>query len=161
MPNRLEIALKESLLDAEGEGICQKAENYFGIRLLSVRTINVVTIDAGLSDEQLHAVQTEIFTNPVTQLSSYAPLGIEFDWCIWVGFRPGVRDNPGSTAVEAIEDLLGFKFGADQAVYTSKRYCIKGQGLNAGDLDKIAGELLANNIIQQWKIFTGRQWDPA
>ena len=161
MPNRLEIALKESLLDPEGEGICQKAKNYFGIRLAGVRTINVVTIDAGLSDEQLQAVQTEIFTNPVTQISSYAPLGIEFDWCIWVGFRPGVRDNPGSTAVEAIEDLLGFKFGADQAVYTSKRYCIKCEGLNAADLDKIAGELLANNIIQQWKIFSGRQWDPA
>jgi len=161
MPNRLEIALKESLLDAEGEGICQKAKNYFGLQLASVRTINVVTIDAGLSDEMLQAVRTEIFTNPVTQISSYTPLDIEFDWCIWVGFRPGVRDNPGSTAVEAIEDLLGFKFGADQAVYTSKRYCIKGKELNAADLDKIAAELLANNIIQQWKIFSGRQWDPA
>ena len=160
MPNRLEIALKESLLDAQGEGICQKAKNYFGIQLTSVRTIDVITIDAGLSDEQLQAVQTEIFTNPVTQLSSYTPLGIELDWCIWVGFRPGVRDNPGSTAVEAIEDLLGFKFGSDQAVYTSKRYCIKGEELKATDLDKIAGELLANNIIQQWKIFSHRQWDP-
>ncbi len=161
MPNRLEIALRESLFDAEGEGICQKAENYFDLRLDSVRTIQVVTIDAGLSNEQLQAVQTEIFTNPVTQISSYAPLGIEFDWCIWVGFRPGVRDNPGSTAVEAIEDLLGFKFTADQAVYTSKRYCIKGRQLNAADLDKIAGQLLANNIIQEWKIFSHRQWDPA
>ena len=148
MPNRLEIALKESLFDAEGEGICQKAKNYFDLRLDSVRTVQVVTIDAGLSDEQLQAVQTEIFTNPVTQISSYAPLGIEFDWCIWVGFRPGVRDNPGSTAVEAIEDLLRIKFTADQAIYTSKRYCIKGRELNAADLDKIAGELLANNIIQ-------------
>ena len=59
MPNRLEIALKESLLDAEGEGICQKAKNYFNLRLDSVRTIQVVTIDAGLSNEQLQAVQTE------------------------------------------------------------------------------------------------------
>ena len=154
MPHRLEIALKDSLIDAEGEGLCQKAKNYFGIQLTGVRTISVVTIDAGLSDEQLQAVQTDIFTNPVTQISSYAPLGTEFDWCIWVGFRPGVRDNPGSTAVEAIEDLLGLKFEVDQAVYTSKRYCIKGKNLNTADLDKIAGELLANNIIQQWKIYS-------
>ena len=161
MAHRLEIALKNSLLDAEGQGICQKAENYFGIQLSAVRTIHVVTIDAELSHEQLQAVQTEIFTNPVTQVSSYAPLDTEFDWCIWVGFRPGVRDNPGSTAVEAIEDLLGIKFETDQAVYTSKRYCITGKGLNAADLDKIAGELLANNIIQQWKIYSAGQWDPA
>jgi phosphoribosylformylglycinamidine synthase len=161
MPHRLEIALKENLVDAEGEGVCRKAKSYFGIEMDCVRTISVVTIDAGLSDEQLRAVQTEIFTNPVTHLSSYDPLDIEFDWTIWVGFRPGVRDNPGSTAVEAIEDLLNLKLGTDGAVYTSKRYCIKGNGLSAGDMDKIAGELLANNIIQQWKIFSFDQWNPA
>jgi len=161
MAHRLEIALKENLVDAEGQGICQKAKNYFGIEMHSVRTIHVVTIDAELSDEQLNAVQTDIFTNPVTQISSYKPLDIEFDWTIWVGFRPGVRDNPASTAVEAIEDLLAIRFDAGRSVYTSRRYCLKGEGLTAEDLDKIAGELLANNIIQQWKIFSARQWDSA
>ena len=116
MPHRLEIALKETLFDAEGEGICRQAKSYFGIEMDSVRSISVVTIDARLSDEQLRAVQMEIFTNPVTHLSSYLPLEIEFDWSIWVGFRPGVKDNPGSTAVEAIEDLLNLKFGSDIAV---------------------------------------------
>ncbi len=52
-----------------------------------MRTIHVLTIDAELSDEQLNAVQTDIFTNPVTQISSYQPLDIEFDWTIWVGFE--------------------------------------------------------------------------
>ena len=161
MPHRLEIALKENLVDAEGQGICRKAKNYFGIEMHSVRTIHVVAIDAELSDEQLNAVQTDIFTNPVTQISSYQPLDIEFDWTIWVGFRPGVRDNPASTAVEAIEDLLAIRFDAGRSVYTSRRYCLKGEGLTAEDLDKIAGELLANSIIQQWKIFSARQWDAA
>jgi phosphoribosylformylglycinamidine synthase len=161
MPHRLEIALKEDLFDAEGEGICRKAKSYFGIELDRVRTVSLVTIDARLTDQQLRAIQMEIFTNPVTQLSSYDPLNIEFDWTIWVGFRPGVRDNPGSTAVEAIEDLLDLKFAGNDAVYTSKRYCIKGNGLNAGDMDKIAGELLANDIIQQWRIISFDQWDPA
>ena len=153
MAHRLEIALMENLVDAEGQGICQKAKNYFGIDLHSVRTINVVTFDADLSGDQLSAVQTEIFTNPVTQISSYTPLDIEFDWTIWVGFRPGVRDNPGSTAIEAVEDLTAVKFGDGQSIYTSKRYCIKGQGLTADDMDIIAGEILANNIIEQWKFF--------
>ena len=161
MPYRLEIALKENLFDAEGERICRQAQSYFGIEIDSVRSISVVTIDARLSDEQLRAVQTEIFTNPVTHISSYDPLEIEFDWSIWVGFRPGVRDNPGSTAVEAIEDLLNLKFDSDAAVYTSKRYCIKGNDLSAGDMDIIAGELLANHIIQHWKIFSRDLWNPA
>jgi len=161
MPYQLEITLKSELFDAEGEGVRQKAKNYFGIKLDQVRTIYVVTIDADLTPEQLQIVQSEVFTNPVTQVSSYDPLKIEFDWTIWVGYRPGVRDNPGSTAVEAIEDILGLKFGPDEAVYTSKRYCLQGRGLTAEDADKIAGELLANDIIQQWKIYPGQAWDPA
>ena len=159
MPARLEIALKDHLTDAEGEGIRQKALDYFGIRLLRVRSIHILTIDADLNPEQLKQIQTEIFTNPVTQLSSFEPLKFPFDWTIWVGYRPGVRDNPGSTAVEAVEDLLGTRLAPQEAIYTSRRYCIKGTGLVAADLDKIAGELLANDIIQQWKIVCAKDWD--
>ncbi len=161
MPHRLEIALKSELVDAEGEGIRQKANDYFGITLRQVRTINILTFDADLSSEQLQTIQTEIFTNPVTQISSFEPLPMAFDWIIWVGFRPGVRDNPGSTALEAIEDLLRIKLAENEAIYTSKRYCLQGEELTAEAADKIAGELLANDIIQQWKIFSKKEWDPA
>ncbi|MBW2539993.1 MAG: phosphoribosylformylglycinamidine synthase, partial [Deltaproteobacteria bacterium] len=160
MPSRLETSLKSELFDAEGEGLRQKAKNYFGIKIDRIRTVHVLTIDADLSDDHLKTIQTEIFTNPVTQVSSFDPLPIEFDWTIWVGYRPGVRDNPGSTAVEAIEDILGLKLGPGKAVYTSKRYCVTGTGLSAKDMDKIAGELLANDVIQQWKIFSRANWDP-
>ncbi len=159
MPHRLEIALKPELFDAVGEGVRQKAKHYFGVELDEVRTVNVVTIDADLSDDQLKTIQDEIFTNPVTEVSSFAPLDIDFDWIIWVGYRPGVRDNPGSTAIEAIEDILGIKLAKGEAVYTSRRYCVKGSSLTAKDADKIAGELLANDIIQQIKIFAKNGWD--
>ncbi len=160
MPYRLEITLKPGLTDAEGGQIARKADHYLGLALESVRTIHVVTIDADLSEDQLKKIQTGIFTNPVTQISSFDPLPSEFDWSIWVGFRPGVRDNPGATAVEALEDLLGLKLGREEAVYTSRRYCIRAPGLAVDDADKIAGELLANNIIQQWRVISKKEWDP-
>ena len=161
MPHRLEIALKSDLPDAEGEGLRQKAKDYFGLHLETVRNVSIVTLDADLSEDQLGRIREEIFTNPVIQVSSYDPLPIDFDWTIWVGFRPGVRDNPGATAVEAVEDLLGIHFGKDDAVYTSQRYCILGDGLSIEAMDRLAGELLANDIIQQWKIFERADWDPA
>ena len=160
MPHRLEITLKPELFDAEGEGIRHKAADYFDIRLDRIRVVQILTIDADLTDAQLETIRTEVFTNPVTQVSAYAPLDLPFDWAIWVGYRPGVRDNPGSTAVEAIEDILGLKIGADEAVYTSKRYCLEGRDVDAQQVDMIAGELLANDIIQQRKIFSRAQWDP-
>ena len=136
MPRRLEIALKPELMDAEGQGICAKARNYFGIELQQVRSVSILTIDADFTDQQFVRLQEEIFTNPVTQVSSFDPLPIDADWIIWVGFRPGVRDNPGSTAVEAIEDLLEVKLGKDEAVYTSKRYCLAGANLTAEGVDR-------------------------
>jgi phosphoribosylformylglycinamidine synthase subunit PurSL len=102
MPGRLEITLKPELFDAEGDSICRKANDYFGFHVKSVRTVNILTIDIDLKGQQLRSIQEEAFTNPVVQLSSYDPVAVNFDWIIWVGYRPGVRDNPGSTAAEAI-----------------------------------------------------------
>ncbi len=161
MPYRIEIALKPELMDAEGQSLRKKAGDYFGLQLGQVRTISIVTIDAPLTPEQVKRVQDEIFTNPVTQWSSLEPLPVDFDWCIWVGYRPGVKDNAGDTALEAMADLLQLNFSDDDAVYTSKRYCIQAEGLSAAQVEMLASELLANDIIQQWRIFSRDMWDAA
>lgn len=168
MPARLEIALREELFDAEGAALARKAGDYFGLPMEPARTVRVLTIDADLPQDTLTALQEEIFTNPVTELSSYEPLAIEADWVIWVGYRPGVKDAAGETAREAIEDFLGRPLKAGEACYTSKLFFIRGKGkLAPADLERIARELLANDLVQRWKIWSvGRHgdlpvWDPA
>ena len=155
----IETALKPALLDAEAMGLKQKAMDYFNIDIEDGRTVNLVTIEADLTQEALLSIKDEILTNPVIQISSFDPLSIDFDWCIWVGFRPGVRDNAGSTAEEAVRDLLKREFKEGEAIYTSKRYCIKGVNLRKADVEKVAGELLANPIIQQWKVISKKEWN--
>jgi len=152
MPARLEIRLKHELIDAEGMSISRKTSAYFGLNVTDTRVIRVLTIDADLNGDQLERIRTEIFTNPVTEESSFLPLADNFDWIIWVGLRPGVRDPAGSTAVEAIEDLLDISFKHDESVYTSKIYQIGGD-LKRNDVETIAREILANEIIQQWRIY--------
>ncbi len=164
MVARLEITLKVELFDAEGEAIRRKARDYFNIHLDQVRTIHILTIDAKLTKEQLESARHRIFTNPVTHISSFEPLATNFDWAIWVGFRPGVRDNQGSTAVEAMEDLFKIRFQPGEAAYTSRLYLLRGQRL-ANDkrgyrlVERIARELLANDLIQQWRIYSGEEWN--
>jgi phosphoribosylformylglycinamidine synthase len=165
MAVRLEITLKPELFDAEGEAIRRKARDYFNIHLDKVRSIHVLTIDAQLTQEQLESARHRIFTNPVSQISSFKPLTASFDWAIWVGFRPGVRDTQGSTAVEAIEDLLKIRFQQGEAVYTSRLYFFSGKRLGKGQrgyrlVERVATELLANDLIQQWRIYSPDEWNP-
>ncbi len=159
-PKRLEITLKPEVRDPEGETLKKKARDYLALKVEDVRTIQVLTFDTSLTQEQLEAIRTEIFTNPVTQVSSFNPLARDFDWLIWVGYLPGVKDNAGSTAVEAVEALLEIKLPAEEAVYTSRQYLIKAPRIKKEAVERIARELLANDLIQQWKVFSKSAWDP-
>lgn len=162
MAVRLEIALKPHLFDAEGSDLCRKIRDYFGWHVGSARVIRVIMLETSLSPNELEAVRTEIFTNPVSQVSSFRPLASadDFQWAVWVGFRPGVRDTAGSVALEAIADFLRRPLGRDDAAYTSKIFLLRNAPLRRDQVETIARELLANDIIQQWRIFAREEWDP-
>lgn len=159
MAIKLEIALKDHLFDAEGAGLCRKVQDYFGWFVEQIRVIHILTLDTRLSKDELEAVRLEVFTNPVTQNSTFGTLAGEFDWAVWVGFRPGVRDTAGSVAVEAIGDYLGRSLAEDENCYTSKLYLLSGASLDCSRVNTIASELLANDIIQMWRIFARSEWD--
>jgi len=161
MAVRLEIGWRPDLIDAEGEALRRKAQEYFGLTLDRVQVLRLLMLDMELTPSELEAVRTEVFTNPVTQVSSYTPLAREFDWALWVGFRPGVRDNAGAMAREAIEAFLGRPLPPDAAVYTSKLYLLSRTDLNEDQAVRIARGLLANDLIQEFRLFSRQKWDPA
>jgi phosphoribosylformylglycinamidine synthase II len=161
MARRLEITLKPELRDPEGEGLRARAREYFGIQLEYCRTIHVLTFDVDLTDDQFETARTDIFTNPVTQESSFAPLAKDFDFALWVGLRPGVRDTVGSTGQEAVEDYFKITFKPDETIYASKLYLMSGAELSRDQVEIIGKKLLANEIIQTWKVFSKDEWDSA
>ncbi len=141
-----------------------KARDYLGLKIEKARVLRVLTFDTQLNDSDLELVKDRIFTNPVTEISSFAPLAESvlpgFDWALWVGLRPGVRDNEGSTAIEAMSDGLGRTFAEDEAVYASRLYLLEAPKLNEADARAICAELLANEIIQSWRVIARADWDP-
>jgi len=160
MAARLEITWRPELVDAEGEAVRRQAREYFGLACSRVRVIHLLTLDTDLNPQELEALRWEVFTHPVTQISSFTPLARDFDWALWVGLRPGVRDTAGSTAVEAMEAFCGRSLGPEAAVYTSKLYLLNGDGITAEMAARVARELLANDIIQEYRLFSSADWDP-
>ena len=165
MAQRLEIGLKPQLNDPAGGGLIHKARAYLGLSLERARVLRVLTFDTKLSGEQLERARQEIFTNPVTELSSFEPLAGEvlpgFSWALWVGFKPGVKDNQGDTALEAMADVLRVSFGEDEAVYSSRLYLLEAPKLEAAGAEAICRQLLANGLIQTWRIIPRAQWTPT
>jgi len=128
MPHRIEIPLKPSIRDSLGERLKTRIQEHLNLEVQAVNTIAVYTIDADLSPEQLEMVARGPFSDPIIHAYSIdRPLAESFDWLIEVGFRPGVTDNVGKTAREAIELRLGVQLREDEKVYTSTQYLIKGE----------------------------------
>jgi len=161
MAYRVEIGLKPNIRDARGEKIKRRIINDLTISVDSVKTIDVYTVDGNLSKEEIEQVATGPFLDPIIQEFSVGkPLQHDFDWAIEVGFKPGVTDNVGRTAREAIEILLQRKFKPEEGVYASVLYLIKGR-LTREQAEWIATGLLANTLIQRFEVKDRRSWEPG
>ena len=160
MPWRIVVGLKDGVRDARGERVKEEIRQHLGIELAAVRTLDVYTVDTQLSPEELEQAAAGPFSDPVIQEYAIdAPLAHAFDMLIEVGFRPGVTDNAGRTAKEAIQYLTGRPFAAGEGVYTSVQYLLSGQ-IDEASAEKIARGFLANALIQRWTIVSVDHLDP-
>ncbi|MFH0897369.1 MAG: AIR synthase-related protein [Candidatus Bathyarchaeota archaeon] len=150
MYHRVAVGFKSEAYDVLGEKKRSEIKNSLSIKVNSVRTIKVYTIDAELSEEELKLIKKELLVDPITEQAD-APLP-SFDWLIEVGYRPGVTDNVGRTSKSAIQDLLNRNLKQSESVYTSVQYLLKGTGLRYEDAEMISRELLANELIERWII---------
>jgi len=152
MARRIEIALREGIRDARGERIKREIEHFLHLPVETVRTIDVYTVDADLSEDELTKAASEPFCDPVIQVWSIdRPLAAGFDFLVEVGYRPGVTDNVGRTAREAIEYITGRPMAGGEGVYTSAQYILKGK-LSRTDVERIARDLLGNPLIQRFVV---------
>ncbi|NJD53600.1 MAG: phosphoribosylformylglycinamidine synthase subunit PurL [Candidatus Methanoperedens sp.] len=155
MASRIEVGFKKGIKDALGDSTRKRIAEDLHINVESVRTLDVYTIDADISNEQVKILGEELFADPVIQEYSPEPLAKDFSWLIEVGFKPGVTDNVGTTAKKASEDIIKTTI---KGVYFSRQYLIKGK-ITKEDAEKIAGGLLANTLIERWIIINSIDWD--
>ncbi len=153
MPHRIELRLKPDLPDPNGRRLLDRVSRDLGIRLTDIRVADSFIIERPLTLQQLSLISQEVFLDPVIQeVFVDEPISMQCDWLIEVGFRPGVTDNVGRTAGEAIQRTLGKKSSEADGVYSRKLYFLKGQ-ISLSDAERIAKDLLANELIQTWNVY--------
>ncbi len=160
MAHRIEVGFKQGIRDALGEKTKKRIIDHLGLQVTGVDTIEVYTIDGDLSAEELNQAASGPLSDPIIQEYRIdRPLAARFDWLIEVGYRPGVTDNVGKTAREAIALLLGKRLGRRPiSVYTSRQYLISG-AISRKDAEGIASGLLANDLIERHQVIPYSDFD--
>lgn len=162
MGARIEVGTKSAFSDPPGDALLRRCVSWLNLKgISSVRVLDVYSIDDEMTGAELFSVGSQLLSDPVSQCFSInAPLFpcSNFDYAIAVSFRPGVKDNAGETAKEAIEALLARKLKG--GVYTSRHYLVSGKLLRQ-DAQRAASELLANSLIQHFEVKTASEFGSA
>ncbi|MEE8278096.1 MAG: phosphoribosylformylglycinamidine synthase subunit PurS [Thermoanaerobaculia bacterium] len=159
MIHRLEIAVRRGLPDARGRHAAAQVRDFLHIPVARIRTRDVYHLEAALSASEIAKVVRE-FADPVLHLGAVGRVEDgPFAAAITVAYKPGVADPVGKSAKVAIEDTLGRKLGDDEAVYTSVLYLL--DGVNREQAERIALDLLANPVIQTFKVASYEEWTEA
>ncbi|MFA6490166.1 MAG: phosphoribosylformylglycinamidine synthase subunit PurL [Candidatus Micrarchaeia archaeon] len=164
MAFRIETGAKPDFPDPSGDSLLRRVSSELGIKgLKSARVLDVYTIDEEMPESEAQKAGQELFSDPITQQFSFnaplfSPSSSKFSFAIAVGFRPGVKDSVGETSHEAIGELLGRKLSG--GVYTSKHYLLWG-AISRADAERIAKELLANELIQHFEVKSAQEFGEA
>jgi len=145
---RIEVRPKGGLRDPGAASISAQVYELFGIRPKDVAIVRAYSICGSVSDEEAEMLGRELFADAVSEEFSAKEAFYPDYWRVEVGFLPGMTDNEGNTAREGIRDALGKEVEA----YSSRVYALSADFDDDAVVGEIAKKLLANEVIQAWKI---------
>jgi phosphoribosylformylglycinamidine synthase len=149
--HRIEVFYKEE--DPRGYAVAEKFKK-IGFNVNKVQLTDNYLINIDFTPEEIQEAGA-LLIQPVTQSftvdSPYIP-EFKFDYCIEVGFLPGVTDNVAHTVRESLEDKFKKTFDKEKSVFYTISYFFAGIA-NYDEAQQIARELY-NPLIQRIKILS-------
>lgn len=143
MEQRLELALKGPVRDVAGEALASSIRRAFGVET-TCRCVDAYNLGTALQADEMARIASEVFADGVVQDYSFMePIHADC-WRIEIGLLPGVTDNIGHTAAEAIHERIGKEI----EVYHSLVYAIKGP-LDESMCERIAATV-HNPLIEKF-----------
>ena len=148
--HRIEVWYRKGIFDPGSQGLCSDILD-LGIKGVTRAEIgSIFLIKGNISPANLQKVAQELLSDPVTQ-DFYSgkralPKGAV---SVEVWFKEGVTDTVGETARKGIADL---GITGEFAVSTAKRYLLYGKSISEKKTEAVANRLLANEVIQTYKI---------
>ncbi len=144
--------------DPRGLSLIGKAKDVLGYELQDVRTTDVFSVFADVTAEDAEKFAGSVANQVIQGYVVGEKKDHKFDWVIVVGFLPGVTDNVGRSARAAMSDVIGRKLDHEEKIYSSAEYFISAPELTEEQANKIASELLYNELIQTAVVMPYAKW---
>ena len=159
MAERIYVGTKPIGRDVLGEKTRARILHDLAIdTITTIRTTTIYTLNASLSSSELILLAEGPLSDPVIQdYTINSSFFSNFDWMVEVGFRPGVTDNAGRTAKEAVSIALGKTLPEEFSVHTANQYFFTTSSPRS-IIEKIADEILANQLIQTITVYSKDEW---
>ncbi len=151
MTTRIEVYIKENLVDAAGDGLLKDIEDLNITGAVGARFIRVTEIEGRIGKKQAQRIGAELLCDPVSQEFVVGTISgplTKGAWIIEVRYNHGVTDPVSESTMKGIADL---GIAGATAAGTATKVVLRGR-LSKADVDLISRKLLANNIIQSYTI---------
>ena len=145
----IQLTLKPGQHDGDGQRVAEAAARHLGLATGRVRSAALYTVRYPLSETQLNDFATRCLADPVLHDVRLNELTAAegFATYILVARRPGVTDDEGTSAQNALADILNEPLDVHTQHIFSKRLYLLENDLPETDLRRIAEELLGNKLI--------------
>jgi phosphoribosylformylglycinamidine synthase II len=154
MEQRLELAGKSHLRDVPGEQLSEKIRKALGMEA-RCRSVDAYNLSEKLTEAEMEEIAKDVFADSITQDYSFREPLFRDSWRIEIGMLPGVTDNVGHTASEAIKDRLG----REVKVYHSRMFAIDGP-LDEPMCERLSA-MLHNPLVERFRIYPpGKDTEP-
>jgi phosphoribosylformylglycinamidine synthase II len=145
----IQLTLKPGQHDGDGQRVAEAAARHLGLATGRVRSATLYTVRYPLTETQLSDFATRCLADPVLHDVRLNELTAApgFATYILVARRPGVTDDEGTSAQNALADILNEPLDVHtQHIFSKKLYLLEND-LPETDLRRIAEELLGNKLI--------------
>ncbi|MDR2437353.1 MAG: phosphoribosylformylglycinamidine synthase subunit PurS [Endomicrobium sp.] len=147
----IEIFTKKGFKDSRGEHVLS---DICGIGIKDVTKVEYTSlyiIDGDINKNEAMAIASELLTDKITEKfeisSNFMPRKYKKS-VIEVLYKKGITETVSESIVKAIKDL---RISKEVKVKTGHKYYMHGN-ISQGILDKVAVKLLANTLVQKYKI---------
>ena len=150
----IQLLLKPGQHDGDGQRVAEAAQRHLGLRTGRVQSTALYTVRYPVTDAQLRDFATHCLQDPVLHSVAFDEFrhGAEYQSYILVAKLPGVTDDEGISAQNALGDFLNEPLDTHTQHIFSKRLYFLEEALPEADLRRVAQELLGNKQINRFEV---------